>query len=174
MNWTDFLKQQIDATYKATQGLIDLVDEDGLDWKPSTGSNWMTTGQLLKHINSACGFCCKGFVTGAWGMPEGGAAEDMSSESMLPPAEAMPTVASIAEARQGLAEDKQLALQMLDQAGEDNLENQKVGAPWNPTPRQLGLQLSDMVAHLAQHKDQLFYYLKLQGKPVNTMNLWGM
>jgi hypothetical protein len=28
--------------------------------------------------------------------------------------------------------------------------------------------------HLAQHKGQLFYYLKLQGKPVNTTDLWGM
>jgi hypothetical protein len=31
-----------------------------------------------------------------------------------------------------------------------------------------------MVGHLAQHKGQLFYYLKLQGKPVNTAHLWGM
>ncbi|MDE0394080.1 MAG: hypothetical protein OYK82_04805, partial [Gammaproteobacteria bacterium] len=29
-----------------------------------------------------------------------------------------------------------------------------------------------MIWHLAQHKGQLFYYLKLQGKPVNTMHLW--
>jgi hypothetical protein len=31
-----------------------------------------------------------------------------------------------------------------------------------------------MIQHLAQHKGQLFYYLKLQGKPVNTAHLWGM
>jgi hypothetical protein len=31
-----------------------------------------------------------------------------------------------------------------------------------------------MVGHLNQHKGQLFYYLKLQGKDVNTMHLWGM
>jgi hypothetical protein len=31
-----------------------------------------------------------------------------------------------------------------------------------------------MVEHLAQHKGQLFYYFKLQGKPVNTGHLWGM
>ena len=29
-----------------------------------------------------------------------------------------------------------------------------------------------MIWHLGQHKAQLFYYLKLQGKNVNTMNLW--
>jgi uncharacterized damage-inducible protein DinB len=30
-----------------------------------------------------------------------------------------------------------------------------------------------MVEHLNQHKGQLFYYLKLQGKPVKTPDLWG-
>jgi uncharacterized damage-inducible protein DinB len=30
-----------------------------------------------------------------------------------------------------------------------------------------------MIAHLAQHKGQLFYYLKLMGKEVNTSDLWG-
>jgi hypothetical protein len=30
------------------------------------------------------------------------------------------------------------------------------------------------VQHLAQHKGHLFYYLKLQGKPVHTGDLWGM
>ena len=31
-----------------------------------------------------------------------------------------------------------------------------------------------MVGHLANHKAQLFYYLKLLGKDVNTMHLYGM
>jgi hypothetical protein len=31
-----------------------------------------------------------------------------------------------------------------------------------------------MVQHLDSHKSQLFYYLKLMGRDVNTMNLWGM
>ena len=47
-------------------------------------------------------------------------------------------------------------------------------APWNPQPVQLGQQLLGMVNHLNQHKGQLFYYLKLQGKPVNTMHYYGM
>jgi hypothetical protein len=31
-----------------------------------------------------------------------------------------------------------------------------------------------MVDHLFCHKNQLFYYLKLMGKPVDTGSLWGM
>jgi hypothetical protein len=30
-----------------------------------------------------------------------------------------------------------------------------------------------MVDHLASHKSQLFYYLKLMGRPVHTGSLWG-
>jgi len=174
MNWTELLTAEVEFTYKATEGLIDLVDEGSLDWKPATGSNWMTTGQLLKHITEACGHCFRGFVTGDWGMPEGMEAGDPPPVEMLPPAEKLPTVASVAEAKKLLAEDKKIALDMLKQAGENGLANTKVGAPWDSNEILLGPRLLQMVAHLAQHKAQLFYYLKLQGKPVNTAHLWGM
>lgn len=168
MKWSDLLKGNIEYSYGVTDKLLDLVDD--LGWKPATGSNWMTTGQLCMHIASACGSGFKGFITGDWGIP----VEDMKPEDMLPPAEKLPTVGSVAEAKKLLAEDKQLALKTLSEAGEDNLENKPTPAPWDPTPMPLGQRLLTMVAHLEQHKAQLFYYLKLQGKPVNTGHLWGM
>lgn len=174
MNWTEMLKDQVADVYRATEGLLDLVDGDHLDWKPETGSNWMTTGQLLQHITTACGFCCKGFVTGDWGMPEGVSLEDMSPAEMLPPADQMPAASSVDQTKSELAADKKLALEMIDQAGEEDLANKKVSAPWAPEERILGYQLAEMVGHLAQHKAQLFYYLKLQGKSVGTSHLWGM
>ena len=66
---------------------MDLVDDDHLEWKPSTGSNWMTMGQLLRHITEACGMSIRGFVTGDWGMPEGVDLSTLPPEEMLPPAE---------------------------------------------------------------------------------------
>ncbi len=63
---------------------------------------------------------------------------------------------------------------MIARAGENDLANKTVTAPWDPTPRPLGYRLNEMIDHLISHKAQLFYYLKLQGKPVNTGNLWGM
>jgi uncharacterized damage-inducible protein DinB len=174
MNWTELLKNEIAMTYGATEGLLELVDDDALDWKPETGENWMTTGQLLFHITSACGFCCKGFVTGDWTVPGMGDLAEASDEEMLPPAEKMPSAESVAQIKEMLAADKQVALDMVDQAGEEDLHSRVVSAPWDPTERPLGTQLLMMVGHLAQHKAQLFYYLKLQGKPVNTAHLWGM
>lgn len=176
MKWTELLTAAVEENYPVTDALMGLVADGELDWKPETGKNWMTTGQLLFHLTSACGACFKGFVTGDWGMPEGMKMEDLPPEQMLPPAEAMPTIESVAKAREMLAADKQVALDMLKEAGEDRLENEKLAAPWDPSGREvaLGRHLLGMVIHLQSHKSQLFYYLKLQGKDMNTMNLWGM
>jgi uncharacterized damage-inducible protein DinB len=171
MNWTELIKSEIEDTYQVTEALIDLIDEDRLDWKPPTGSNWMTTGQLLHHLTDACGSAMRGFVTGDWGMPAEG---EMTEEDLLPPADRLPAAASIAEAKRLLAEDKQLALEMLARCSEEQLATKKVTAPWNPNPLTLGYRLLQMVGHLNQHKGQLFYYLKLQDKSVHTGHLWGM
>ena len=174
MNWTELLKGNIEYTYGSTQKLLDMVDDDKLSWKPSTGSNWMTTGQLARHLTDACGAPCKGFVTGDWGIPEGVDPSNMPADQMLPPAERLPSVASVAEAKRLLEQDKKLALAMLAEAGEDNLANKTAPAPWDQMQMKLGVRMLQMVGHLNQHKGQLYYYLKLQGTPVNTMHLWGM
>ncbi len=174
MNWTELLKSEIESTYASAGRLLDKVDPNNLNWKPATGSNWMTVGQLLMHISSACGAPCKGFVTGDWGLPPGVKMEDVPPEEMLPPAEKMPGIGTVAEAKKLLAEDKALALRMIDQAGEQSLSNRKLAAPWAPgLELPLGRHLMSMVQHLDKHKGQLFYYLKLQGKPVNTGDLWA-
>ena len=173
MNWSELLKREVVTTYAVTEKLIGLVEDDTLGWKPSAGNNWMTIGQLLKHITNSCGGGFKGFITGDWGMPEGMDVSNLSSEEMLPSAEKLPSVGSVAEARKLIAEDRRLALEMLAKCGEDELANKMVSAPWSPMKMVLGHYLLHMVYHLRSHMSQLFYYLKLQGKPVNTGNLWG-
>jgi hypothetical protein len=86
MNWTELLKCNIEGAYKATDGLMALVEDKDLAWKPATGKNWMTTGQLLMHLTNACGFCCRGFATGDWGMHEG-AGDGPPADAMLLPAD---------------------------------------------------------------------------------------
>ena len=180
MNWTTLLTTSVDDTFNATDALLAMVGDADLGWKPASGRNWMTTGQLAMHLTNACGFCCRGFLTGDWGMPEGdcqGAPEggEIPLDAMLPPAEALPTIESVAEARRLLAEDRRLALRMITEAGEEKLDGLMVAAPWCPNdPQPLGLQFLGMVHHLQSHKSQLFYYLKLMGRDVNTMHLWGM
>ena len=174
MNWTQLLKKEIETTYTATEKLLDKVNANSLAWKPATGTNWMTIGQLLMHLGYACGAGCKGFVTGDWGLPPDTNFEDLTPEQMLPPADQMPSAESVEQAKKLLAEDKALAIEMIDRAGEDDLANKQVIAPWIPNVTlTLGHYLLQMVQHLDRHKSQLFYYLKLQEKPVNTGDLWG-
>jgi uncharacterized damage-inducible protein DinB len=174
MSWTHLLKHEIDSAYKAAEGLLGMVDGDQLTWKPATGSNWMTTGQLLHHLTDACGGTFKGFVTGDWGLPAGVDPSQMAADQMLPPAEKLPCCASVAEAKRLLAADRKTALEMLARCSEERLAQEPAPAPWDPRPMPLGHRLLGMVGHLEQHKAQLFYYLKLQGKPVNTMHMYGM
>ena len=164
MDWTTLIRSEMEATYRATEGLMDLVDDDKLDWKPEAGENWMSTSELLRHLTSACGWCCENFVEDRWSQLMGGDGSD------APPT----TVESVAEAKAVLAKDKALAFELLDKAGSELLASKQVAAPWDPTERPLGQQFLQMVGHLNQHKAQLFYYLKMQGKPVNTFTLWGL
>ena len=55
MNWSELLRAEVEDAYRAAEGLLNHVDDENLDWKPATGDNWMTTGQLVRHIASACG-----------------------------------------------------------------------------------------------------------------------
>jgi uncharacterized damage-inducible protein DinB len=161
VSWKELLTREIEHEYKATEGLIDLVKDGDLAWKPPTGKNWMTTAQLLRHLVEGTGMAFRGVVTGDWGMPAGVDLSSLPPEEMLPPAEKMP------------AADRKLALEMVGRVSEQDLEHKHAPVPWDPTPMVLGHRLLQMVGHLVHHKCQLFYYLKTQGKPVNTGNLWG-
>lgn len=175
MNWTGLLKGEVRRNHEVTRKLIDMLDPASLGWKPETGSNWMTVAQLLHHLSNACGAGCRAFLTGDWGLPEGMKIEDIPPEEMLPPAEALPAIASVEEAKQLLDEDAALALEMIDRAGEEALAGHRMNAPWDPGKELLlGQWMLRMIQHLEQHKGQLFYYLKLQGKPVSTPDLWGV
>jgi uncharacterized damage-inducible protein DinB len=174
MDWRTLLEEELEATFRVTLALLDHVRDEDLDWKPAGGSNWMSMAQLLHHLgHDNAGACFKGFVTGDWGLPEGFDPAQLKPEEMLPPAERMPAVASVAEARAAVEADRRLALEMLARAGEKELASQPAPAIWDPTPIPLGRRLLHMIQHLAQHKGQLFYYLKLMGRPVGTAELWG-
>ena len=174
MQLTQLLKQEAEAMYAATEGLFKLVDASQLGWKPATGKNWMTVGQLLQHCTTACGACVKGFVSGDWGFPEGMKMEDLPPDQMLPPAEKMPSATSVEAALRDLAADKKVCMQYLAEAGEQNLLTKRSVPPWGGPEVTLFQHIVHMIEHLGQHKGQLFYYLKLQGKNVDTGTLWGM
>ena len=105
-------------------------------------------------------------------MPAHSDMHDKKTEAKLPPAEKLKTVTTLDEALTQLAADKKSALDSVNLCSEEDLASKDAPAPWDPRPAALGIRLLQMVDHFNQHKAQLFYYLKLQGKPVNTMHLY--
>ncbi|ASQ91411.1 hypothetical protein CHL67_11200 [Prosthecochloris sp. GSB1] len=174
MNWKELLEKEAESSYKGAEVLFGLVDDSMLDWKPQTGGNWMTTGQLLRHVADACGESFRGFTTGVWGPAEGPDPASLPIEETLPSAETLPSVESVGEAGALLAEDRKLVFDLLASIGDEELGGKEAPAPWDPTPMLLGHRLLQMIDHLKIHKAQLYYYLKLQDKPVHTGHLWVM
>jgi uncharacterized damage-inducible protein DinB len=174
MGLKDVLLKEAEETYLITEKLFRRVADDELSWKPATGKNWMTVGQLMMHCASfGCGKAIQGFVKGDWGLPAGVRLEDLGVENHVPSTAALPSVESVEHALRLLEEDRNLALRCIAEVDEGELLGKAFTAPWGGPKLQLFHHLLRMVAHLAQHKGQLFYYLKLMGKEVNTKDLWG-
>jgi uncharacterized damage-inducible protein DinB len=170
MTVTNMLISEAEATYAVAERLFRRVSDADLAWRPSQGTHWMTVGQLLMHCAAyGCGRAIQGFVTGNWGVGP----QNQGPEVHIPPEAALPSVRSVAEALALLAADRHLALTSIAAAGEDALLSRRVAAPWGGPTLSLCQQLLHMIAHLAQHKGQLFYYLKLMGRDVRTEDLWG-
>jgi uncharacterized damage-inducible protein DinB len=173
MSLVKVLLQEMENNYKLTEKLFQLVEPGQLCWKPPTGSNWMTVGQLLMHCSSACGAGARAFVTGDWGLPDGVDIKNLPPEEMLPPAEKLPTVESVDQALRLLAEDRRIGIATLEGLDEAELLQKRFSAPWGGVDFSLFQHILHMINHLGQHKGQLFYYLKLLGKNLNTADLWG-
>ena len=174
MTLTDVLLHEAKVTYAVTEKLFRRVADAELSWRPATGNNWMTVGQLMMHCASfGCGKAIQGFVKGDWGLPEGTQVENLGAEHHIPPVAALPSVESVEQALNLLAGDRDIALGCIAETKEAELLTRRIAAPWGGHKLSLFQHLLQMIAHLGQHKGQLFYYLKLMGKDVNTSDLWG-
>ncbi|MGA2383207.1 MAG: DinB family protein [Gemmatimonadales bacterium] len=173
MTLKQVLVEEAETTYAITRNLVRRVGDAELLWKPASDrTEWMNMGQLLMHCASfGCGKAIQGFVRGNWGVPEGGA--EVGADMHVPPAAALPSVESVGQALEMLEADRALALACIAETREADLLAQHLTAPWGGPAMPLFQQLLRMIAHLSQHKGQLFYYLKLMGKDVGTSDLWG-
>ncbi|MFZ1978365.1 MAG: DinB family protein [Bacteroidota bacterium] len=168
------LLEEAKANYAVTDKLFRRITDNNLSWKPAEGKNWMTIGQLLMHCaNFGCGRAVRGFIEGDWGMPEEPESKDVSTAQHVPPATMLPSVDSVKQALELLANDRILTLRCIEKMDEAELLMRKITAPWGGPEASLFQHLLLMITHLAQHKGQLFYYLKLMGNNMNTNDLWN-
>jgi len=174
MKWKELLSDEIIYTYGVTDHLMSLIKDDELDWKPDHGHNWMSMGQLLMHMSDACGSTFDGLINGEWDIREEFSINELDVKQIFPSANLLPSANSVHDARKLLDNDKKLALKSLKKCSEEDLSGKFAPAPWTRTPMILGQRLLHMIYHLNQHKTQLFYYLKLTGRQINTCDLYGM
>ena len=159
MNAKQFV-EYAESIYRPSAKLISLAPANKLDWKPGKG-NYMTLGQLLHHLAM-----CPGALVAA-------------VNNAFPPAEAFqkfveedlkntkgPDVAG-RELSRGWDE----ARATLSRVSDADFLGKTVAVPWGP-PTPLWRTCLEMADHWANHKYQLFFYLKLLGLPVNTMTLY--
>jgi len=171
MTLTQLLLDEAEATYAVVERLVRRVADEELSWKPTEGHDWMTVDQLLMHCASfGCGKAVQGFVTGEWPSE----AQGDEGNVHVPPASSLPAVHSVQQALDLLAEDRRVTVTCIRAAGESNLLSRMITAPWGGRELCLFQQVLEMLKHLAQHKGQLFYYLKLMGKQVDSHDLWGV
>jgi uncharacterized damage-inducible protein DinB len=175
MTLSDVLREEVETTYDVTERLFRRVRDEDLGWKPaSDGTEWMTAGQLLMHCASfGCGKAVRGFATGNWGEELAEYGDDATQHTHLPAASELPAVRSVAEALRLLEADREVTLRAIAQLEDRTLLEDRRSAPWGGPELTLFQHLLHMIAHLAQHKGQLFYYLKLMGRDVRTADLWG-
>ena len=170
MTLSRILKQEAEGMYRATEGLFKKVED--LAWRPESGRNWMTTGQLMRHCTEACGFTIKGFIIDGWGVPAGEEGATGTSDGLLPSLDDLPDVSSVEEGLDRLADDQALCMKVLSEVTDERLLSERSRAPWGGPEVTLFQHCNGMIWHLGQHKGQLFYYLKLQGMDVDTFDLW--
>ena len=170
----DVLLDEAKMTYAITEKLFQRVPDKDLSSKPTTGNNWMSMGQLLMHCSCfGCGKAIQGFVRGDWGIQEEGESKNTDAVQHIPPASELPSVESVKQALELLANDRCLALCCIEETKEAELLSKRIVAPWGGPEVSLFQHLLLMIAHLNQHKGQLFYYLKLRGNDLSTSDLWG-
>lgn len=159
MTKDDFYELVMHA-FKPAMTLIKMVPADKLDWRP--GPKFMSLGQLLCHMSSGVGESLQALHTGRW------PSMDEMSEGMKQ--ENLPSC-GVEEALEKLEADKQVLRAVLDEVSETDFAARVVSVPWGFQGKFELLALS-FLEHFTNHKMQLFTYLKLLDRPINTQTLY--
>jgi hypothetical protein len=160
MNAKQFV-EYAESIHRPSAKLISLAPAGKLDWKPAPG-NYMTLGQLLHHV-AGCPGAFVAAVNNAFPPPEAfrkWVEEDLKNTKT-------PEAAG-RELSRGWDEAKVV----LSGVSDGDFQARMVTVPWGP-PMPLWRTCLGMAEHWANHKYQLFFYLKLLGLPVNTMTLYA-
>ncbi len=153
--------QYAESLYPPTVKLISLAPASKLDWAPAK-ENYMTLGQLLHHL-AMCPGTFVGAVNDAFPPPE-------SFQKFIQ--EDLKNTKTPEAARREASRGWEEAKAALSGVRDADFHTRMITVPWGP-PMPLWRVCLSMADHWANHKYQLFFYLKLLGQSVNTMTLYA-
>jgi hypothetical protein len=159
MTREEFLKEYTQEI-KVLHGLLAKAKNTDLNYRPRP--DMMSTGQVVYHLAEGLGEAIKMTVTNQWPPMTGG----------LPTIDQMKTVTSFDEASKMLDQDAVLTSNYLSTISEEQFANNVYTTPWGASGKLWRLALY-YLEHTQMHKMQLFQYLRIQGIPVNTMDLYA-
>jgi hypothetical protein len=148
------------AELKVLHSLFAKAKDTDLNYRPRP--DMMSTGQVIYHLAEGVGDALKMTVTNQWPPMTGG----------LPTVDKMKSVASFDEAGKLLDKDGALTSDYLGTIPEEQFANTVYTTPWGASGKLWRLALY-YLEHMQMHKMQLFQYLRFQGIPVNTMDLYA-
>lgn len=159
MTRKEFLAE-CDGELKPIQHLIRKAASTDLNWRPR--DDMMSTGQVMYHLSEGIAEGLRCLQTGQW---------PFSQDTMLPTLDQIKTVASAEEALSALEKDRVEIEKLLDQLTDQEFATKHVDTPWGMSGSFWRVAFS-FVEHWKMHKMQLFLYLRIQGLPLNTADLY--
>lgn len=150
-------------TLDAIAGLVRRAPADQLAWRPVDGA--LTLGQLLAHVAGSLTDVVE-MVLHPEAMPSEEEMAAMMDSSRWPSATPDEALATIAEQKAKLPG-------LLAEVTDERWLTEQRALPWG-VRGSLGLCAMQGLEHAVSHRSQLFWYLKILGHPISTMELYGM
>lgn len=159
------LREKIFETIERTQHLVSLASAQRLDWHPGTvnaAKGFLDLGHLMGHLlECLSGFCAVFYAA----FPEKmGYLSDLRSLEVN-------HCCTAEEANRRIQEYARWIAQAFDVCKDSDL-TRVLPTVFDPAGETVAMLLLGNLEHLINHKYQLFFYLKMQGMPVGSRDLY--
>ncbi|MFH1861982.1 MAG: DinB family protein [bacterium] len=159
MTIKEFLAEY-DNELRPLRNLVQKTEGTDLNWRPRV--DMMSTGQVIYHITEGIAEGLRCLLTGNW---------PFTAETMLPTVDQIKSVVSVKEGLAALEKDRTETEQVLQELSDQEFASKYVETPWGYNGNMWRISLF-FLEHMKMHKMQLFLYLRIQGLPISTMDLY--
>jgi hypothetical protein len=161
------VEAKVRETIERTEHLVALVPQELLDWRPPVPSG-APTGTDLGHLLGHLPDCLAGFCAAFYAAFPSELSELLALRSIAVNESCSPQKAAVCIRQFATAIERGFHL------CEDTDLSRLIPTAFVPEGEKLLTLLLGNLEHLTNHKYQLFFYLKLMGRPVGTQDLYHL